>query len=155
MVSVRIATGAEQPINRHAGLSSYEGEEGDLVGLDASGNVVQADADSGVAVPALGVMLSPVDNPANYSVPEVADIITANRTVAGEHRVTFIRHGIEMENSDDDWNFTPGGRVYLAEGGGFTQTAPSDTGDLVQVVGVALTDERIALDVSIDYEVSA
>lgn len=152
MSDPRIATSAEQPINRHAGLADYEGEEGDLVGLDADGNVVKADADGAAPVPALGVLLSPVDHPDNYVVDIVQSTIEANRTVSGRDRVTFVRNGIEVENADEDWGFTPGERVYLDVGGDFTQTAPSTAGDLVQVVGVALTPERIFLDVQPDYE---
>ena len=150
MATPRIATSAEQPINRHAGTASYQGQEAELVGLDANGDVVKADADSGVAQPAHGVLFSPVDDGANYVAEIVQNVVDANRTTPGD-RVTFVRYGVEIENADEDWNFTPGDRVYLAAGGGFTQTMPSTAGDLQQVVGFALTAERIMLDVSTDY----
>ena len=66
MVHVRIATGAEQPINRDGGVSQYAGEEGDLVGMDANGDWQMADADSGVAQHASGVLMVPVTDPADY-----------------------------------------------------------------------------------------
>lgn len=155
MPDPKIATSAEQPINRHAGLSSYQGKEGELVGLDSTGNVVKADGASAVAQPALGVLLSPVDDPANYPTEAVALTVEANRTVAGRDRVTVVKYGVEIENNAEDWAFTPGGRVYLGSGGGFTQTEPvGASGDLRQVVGVALTPERIMLDVNPDYTVA-
>jgi len=42
---------------------------------------------------------------------------------------------------DDSWTWTPGGRIYVSDGtaGALTQTAPSDDGDFIQVVGIALT----------------
>lgn len=154
MATPKIATGAEQPINRHAGSASYEAAEAELIGLDANGDLVMADADSAVAVPAIGVSFGPVDNAANYTAEIVKSVVDAHRTQPGD-RLSFIDYGIEIENEDGDWTFTPGERVYLAEGGGYTQTAPTDIGDIVQVVGVALTAERIMLRISHDYEVVA
>lgn len=154
MATPKIATGAEQPINRHAGTASYEGKEAEPVGLDASGNVVKADADSGVAVAAVGVLFGPVDNSANYTAEIVKSVVDAERTQAGD-RVTFVKNGVEIENEDGDWSFTPGDRIYLAPGGGFTATKPSAVGDLIQVVGRALTAERISLNVSDDWSVAA
>ena len=45
---------------------------------------------------------------------------------------------------DDSWAWTPGGRIYVGEtAGALTQTAPSDDGDFIQVVGIALTADSI------------
>ena len=45
---------------------------------------------------------------------------------------------------DDSWSWTPGGRIYVGEtAGALTQTAPSDDGDFIQVVGIALTADSI------------
>jgi hypothetical protein len=49
---------------------------------------------------------------------------------------------------DDSWNFTEGQTLYLsgtsggAAKGSITGTAPSGTGDCVQVVGFALSDDE-------------
>jgi hypothetical protein len=40
----------------------------------------------------------------------------------------------------DTWNWTPGGFVYAdTTTGGMTQTAPSGAGDIIQIVGIALS----------------
>jgi hypothetical protein len=140
-------------------MSGYAGAEGDLVGIDpATGDMVLADAAVGTAIPAVGVALNFVRDPADWaSYPEPVQA-TADEQYSrlGEHKVTAADHGIIVENVDEDWGFTPGGKVYLGEGGGYTQTAPSDTGDLVQVVGVAVDDgEAVYVRVDFDHEVSA
>jgi hypothetical protein len=155
-VKVRLATSAEQPINRDAGVAGYACEEGDLVGLDSStGKVVAADADSGVAQPALGVAAGPIKDPSTWaSYPEpVQAVADEHYDRVDEHRVTFVSSGVVVENiGDTDWTFTPGGIVYLAAGGGFTQTPPATAGDLVQVLGYATDDgEGVFLDVQFDY----
>lgn len=156
MVHTRIATGAEQPINRDGAVSQTAGEEGDLVGMNTDGDWVAADADSGVAQKASGVLAAPVTDPANYPNEELRIIIEANRELVGENRISVVKYGVILENADEDWGFTPGEPVYLAPGGGFTQTKPSATGDLIQVVGEATDDgEALFLDVETGYEVSA
>lgn len=156
MVHVRIATGAEQPINRDGAVSQYAGEEGDLVGMDANGDWQKADADSGVAQQANGVLAAPVSDLSNYTHEELRVVVEANRELIGENRIAVVKYGIILENADEDWGFTPGEPVYLASGGGFTQTKPSTTGDLIQVLGVATDDgEAVFLDVESGYEVSA
>jgi hypothetical protein len=155
MVKARIATSAEQPVNRHAAVIGAEVEEGDLLGIDsATGKLVKADADSATAIPAVGVALGPSTDLSAITQDEIALVVEANRTLVDQHRLTAIGYGVEIENGDDDWDFTPGERVYLGAGGGYTQTAPATTGDLQQVVGVALTAERIMLAVSHDYTVA-
>ena len=67
-----------------------------------------------------------------------------------------MKYGVILENADEDWGFTPGQPVYLAPGGGYTQTKPSAAGDIIQVVGEATDDgEAIFLDVQTGYEVAA
>lgn len=156
MVNARIATGAEQPINRDGAVSQYAGEEGDLVGMDANGDWVMADADSGVMVPAVGVLAAPVTDPANYTHEELSVIIESERELLGENRIAAINGGIILENSDEDWGFTPGEPVFLAVGGGFTQTEPSGgSGEVRQVVGVATDDgEAVFVNINPDYTVA-
>ena len=46
---------------------------------------------------------------------------------------------------DDTWAWTIGGAVYLdtTTAGGLTQTAPSGTGDVVRIVGYAISADAI------------
>jgi hypothetical protein len=156
MVHARIATGAEQPINRDGAVSQYAGAEGDLVGMDANGDWVLADADNGTAVNAVGVMAAPVTDPANYTHEELRVIIESERELVGESRIGAVKYGIIIENADEDWGFAPGQPVYLAPGGGYTQTVPTTIGDLVQIVGLATDDgEAVFVDVESGYEVVA
>jgi hypothetical protein len=147
MVSARIATGAEQPINRHAAVAASKFSEGDLVGYDATGKLVPADADAASQVMAVGVAFAPVHDLADYSDESVKLTVEQNRALINRERISYAVFGVEVENGDDDWDFTPGAPVYLASGGGYTQTAPATAGDLVQMVGVALTPERIMVQV--------
>ena len=156
MVNARIATGAEQPINRDGAVSQYAGEEGDLVGVDGNGDFQMADAATGVAVNAVGVLMAPVSDPTDFAHEELRIVVEANRELVGENRITAVKYGVIIENSDEDWGFTPGQPVYLGEGGGYTQTEPSDSGDIVQVVGMATDDgEAVFLDVATDYNTVA
>ena len=154
MVNARIATGAEQPINRDAGLAGEVGTEGDLVGMDSDGKIVLADAATGTAINAVGVLAAPVDDLSNYSgsIDLVQSVVEAERVLVDRDRVACISYGVIIENSDEDWGFTPGQPVYLGEGGGYTQSKPADSGDLVQVVGVATEDgETVFVNVDYDY----
>lgn len=156
MVHVRIATGAEQPINRDGAVSQYAGEEGDLVGMNSDGDLVVADADSGVAVPAVGVLAAPVTDPSNFPNEELRLIVESERELVGENRIAVANHGIILENADEDWGFTPGQPVFLAPGGGYTQTEPSTAGDVRQVVGIATDDgEAVFLNINYDHSVVA
>ena len=45
---------------------------------------------------------------------------------------------------DDDWAWTVGGLIFASTtGGGFTQTAPSGSADVVQIVGVAYHADKM------------
>lgn len=148
MVDIGIATaGAEQPINRHGAIAGEIIAEGDLVGLDTQGKMVQADASADSTVMALGAALTPATSLSEYQEDEVKLIIEANRALVDRDRVSTIAYGVEVENGDGDWEFVPGQPVYLAPGGGYTQERPSSAGDLVQIVGTALTPDRISLSV--------
>lgn len=141
--------------------------EGDTVGLseDADGNtiVVPADADSAVAQPAIGILMEEV-RPRSYWSSQLHDngtmsrrlddLYDKERTQAGDE-VTYFTHGIYIEDEDGDVNFTPNEPVYLATGGGVTQTEPSSTGDVQQVLGVAVNTTTFLLDVDYDYATSA
>jgi hypothetical protein len=167
MTDFNVATGEEQPLNRVAAENAqYAGEQGELVGIDYSGDnkVVMADAASGTAIQAIGVLFPQevVDTSGWDASPlhEMEDMLAReNKTLLGD-RVSVIRYGVELTNDDSDTSFNPGEPVYLDTGGGYTQSEPSSTDDLQQVVGVALTPDdngrdRILLDVEADYDVSA
>lgn len=158
MVDVRIATGAEQPINSDGTPSTVEASEGDLVALDGNGEIIAADADTGVQEPAVGVLATPVDDPANYPSESgqfnyARQQALANRATINDEKVGYVRYGVEVVNEDADWGFSPGEPVYLATGGGYTQTEPSASGDLVQYLGTAGPDgESVFLEINGDYE---
>ena len=155
MVNAKIATSAEQPINSDGAVAAETGVEGDLVGLDSNGEVVAADAASGEQVAAVGVLATPVEDPANYPDGQfeyAAKLAEANRAAVGDDKVGYVSYGVEIYNDDEDWGFTPGEPVYLDTGGGFTQTEPSATDEVQQCLGYAAPDgETVYLDIEHDY----
>lgn len=154
MVNVTIATSAEQPINSDGAVSTVTGAEGDLVGLDGDGELVAADAASGTAVQAVGLLATPVDDPSTYpsgQFESAAKIAEANRAAINNEKVGYVRYGVEVVNKDNDWGYTPGEPVYLATGGGFTQTKPTGTGDVQQYLGYAIDAESVMLNIDGDY----
>ena len=56
---------------------------------------------------------------------------------------------------DDTWNWTVGGLIYLSttgsSGNTLTQTAPTGSGDIVQILGVATHADRIFFNPSLTY----
>ena len=56
---------------------------------------------------------------------------------------------------DDSWNWTVGGLIYLSttgtSGNTLTQTAPTGSGDIVQILGVATHADRIFFNPSLTY----
>lgn len=159
MVDAKVATSAEQPINSDGAVAAEEIAEGDLVGLNGSGEIVAADADSGVQQPAIGVSAVSFDDPANYPSGDfefAAKAAESQRNLVGDDKGGYILYGTEVYNRDEDWGFTPGEPVYLDVGGGFTQTKPSASSELVQAVGSAGPDgETVLLNVDADYETLA
>lgn len=161
MVDARIATSAEQPINSNGAVSTAVVEEGDLVSQNADGDLVAADADSGAQYPAVGLMATPTDDPSSYPGGQfeyAAKQAEANRALINEDKVGYVKYGVEVVNEDEDWDFSTDGdsRVYLDTGGGFTQTPPSASGDVVQVVGHAIDDgNTLMLDIQTDFEIVA
>jgi len=160
MVDVRIATSAEQPINSNGAVSTVTGSEGKLVGLDGNGELQDADAATGTQVPAVGLLAGPVDDPSNYPTGQfeyAAKTAEANRNAINDDKVGYVKYGVEIYNQDEDWGFSTSGdnRVYLDEGGGFTQTRHTDSGDITQVVGHAIDGgETVFLDIQADYTIN-
>lgn len=170
MTDFNLATGNTGPINR-TGVENVQVTGDDVqaipVGIEADGSggwqLVEADADSGTAVNAVGVLLQegvfdPSTLPTGQHFQDLEEqLVQENRTLLGD-RCTVIFDGVELVNDDDDTDYTPGEPVYLGVGGGFTQTAPSNAGEVVQVLGVAFTPneggdgaDRLVLDVDWDY----
>lgn len=160
MVDTRIATSAEAPINSDGFVSTITGDEADLVGLDSNGEIVAADAATGTQVPAFGVLAVPVDDPSTYPTGQfeyAAKQAESTRAAINDEKVGVVKYGVVIENQDADWGFQTNGdsRVYLDEGGGFTQTQHTDAGDITQVVGTAIDDgEKVFLDVQSDYTIN-
>lgn len=174
MSDFNLGTGAEGPVNRTGAPDTQvvgSDTQATLVGFadDGSGNyqLVAADADAAVAVPAAGILfqeevidLSTIPTGSYFQDLE-EQLVNENKTLKGD-RGTFIFGGVELVNNADDTAWTPGEPVYLGVGGGFTQTAPSTTGEVVQVVGVCIPPnvdagigtvqgDRMLLDVDFDY----
>ena len=173
MADWNIATGASQPINR-TGFENVQLTGSDIqstpVGIvDSDGDgeyeLIAADADSAATnqTHAVGVLLQeevfdPETLPTGQHFQDLEEqLVHEFKTLKGD-RATLVFDGVELVNDADDTDWTPGEPVYLAPGGGFTQTKPSATGDIVQVVGVALTPnfggdgkDRMLLDIERTY----
>lgn len=171
MTNFKFAKFKDAPLNRDGETldpsASLPLTEGGTVGLtenvDGDTIVVPADADSAVAQPMIGVLMEDVFARSHWSVTlhdngtmgrQLDEAYDKERTQAGDE-VTYFTHGIYLEDEDETVDFTPNEPVYLDAGGGFTQTEPSTTGDLQQVVGVAVSTYRFLLDVDFDYATSA
>lgn len=89
---------------------------GDLLYLKSDGKWWMADADAASYMPALRVALD------NISTNGTCPMLAMGRV------------------RNDTWNWTPGGILYASTSGGLmTQTPPSGTADIVQIVGIALS----------------
>lgn len=171
MTNFKFAKFKDAPLNRDGETLeesvSLPVLEGDVIGLTANTDdetrVVPADADSASPQPAVGVLMEEV-RPRGYWSATLHDngsmsrrldaSYETERTQAGDE-VTYFTHGIYIEDEDGDVSFTPNEPVYLGVGGGVTQTEPSGTGDLQQVLGVAVNQTTFLLDVDFDYATSA
>lgn len=88
---------------------------GDPVYLTSGGKYAVADADGASTYPAVGIAAAAAANNGAATV-----------LVSGYARL-------------DSWTWTPGGTVYLSTAAGLTQTQPSASGAVIQIVGVAMT----------------
>jgi uncharacterized membrane protein len=86
--------------------------------IDTDGNLIECDADASTTMPCFAL---------------------ACETGTGSKKVLlqgFIR--------DDSWNWTPGVYIYISTTtGGLTSTAPTGSGDQVQIVGMATHADRM------------
>lgn len=110
-------------LNNSGGVTQW-----DTVYLNSSSQWVLADANGSGTYPCRGLA--------------VATVSTGGAT-------TIITRGTVR---NDSWTWTPGGTIYLSTtAGGLTQTAPSTTGDKVQVIGYALDADTMAVEIGTDY----
>lgn len=99
---------------------------GDIGYIAATGKVLLADADALATSGAVVLCTEALSD-----------------TQAGD----FLLHGIARL---DTWNWTVGGIIYLSTtAGGMTQTAPSATDDVIQILGVATHADRIFFNPSL------
>lgn len=105
-------------------FTANEGQAfGDVVFINASGKAQLGDADA---------------------IATASCIAMCTQTVSTDGTASYLLQGIAR---DDTWNWTVGGPIFLSTtgttGNTLTQTAPSGTGDVVQVLGVATHADRI------------
>lgn len=105
-------------VDSGAAASSF----GQAYHVDSDGELIAADADAATTAPCTALAIT---------------------TGTGATKTILLR-GIITET---DWNWTPGGEIYLSTDPsttcGLTQTAPSGSGDQVQVLGIALSADTI------------
>jgi len=155
------------PMNRDGETIEVQASEGDLVGLNRNADdeteILEADADSGVQQPAIGVLMEDVRDPTAPSVSGFEDAYIEQNQLRREMREetsytfvgeegTYVFTGVYLRNGDEDTDFDAQEPVYLDVGGGFTQTAPTGGGELVQCLGVAVDRYTVLVDVDFDYE---
>lgn len=100
----------------------------DAVYINGSSEFVIADANGSGTYPAVGLAVG---------------------TVAGGGATTVITHGVVR---NDGWTWTVGGVIYLSTtAGGLTQTAPSTSGDKVQVMGIAISADEMLVMPQLTY----
>jgi len=102
------------------------------VGLDSTGKVVKACAETGAQVVCLGF-------------PETSGAGTKSE---GSGIFTHVNINTSGRRQDASWNWTIGAPVYVSEtAGSLTQTAPNDNGDIVQQVGYATAADEIVISI--------
>jgi hypothetical protein len=96
---------------------------GQVAYIDSTGDAVPADADASTTMPVVAM---------------------ATGTISGSSSGSFLLKGFVR---DDTWAWNPGGLIYASTtAGGLTQTAPSGTGDQVQIVGWAISADVMFFD---------
>ena len=98
-----------------------------LLYLKSDGKWWKADADAAATMPGLRMALE---------------------SKSADQACSMLVHG---RVRDDDWNWTVGGLIYAStDAGGFTQTAPSGTTDIVQIVGIAYHADKMIFNPEAD-----
>jgi len=170
-MDLNISKMKNHPLNRDGETITIQAEEGDLVGLtennDGETEIVGADADEANAQPAMGVLMESIQDPTNITVNGYEDDYIEQRQLRREVReregytlvgdeATYVTGGIFVEDVDETLDLDPNEPVYLAVGGGITQTKPDGTtGNIIQYLGVAVDATSFYLDVDHEYETAA
>jgi len=98
---------------------------GSALHMDTDGNYIEADASAATTMPCSALALETSTG-------------TKNVLLKGYFR-------------NDAWNWTPGATIYVSTTvGTFTETAPSGSGDQVQIIGIAITADIIQFNPSYD-----
>lgn len=161
MTQVSVASNTEYIENRQAsGVVAFECEEADLVRVGMDGDLYPADAAEGESGKARGIVLGPAVDKANYGsdFQDTALMVESEYDLVGEDRKAYFEFGVRVRNRHQDWDFTPGADIYLAEGGGYTETAPSTSGSVIQKIGYAKpgpTEDGVANEVVIHVDQTA
>jgi hypothetical protein len=101
---------------------------GDFVYFKSDGKCWKADANGTGTYPCMGMAIA---------------------TINADNAGNILLHGTSR---DDSWTWTVGGVVYLSTtAGAATQTQPSATNDVIQVLGVATSTNRIYFNPAEDY----
>jgi hypothetical protein len=100
---------------------------GDPVYIKSDGKVWKADANGSGTYPAVGLAMA-----------------TAS---SGSHDVLLL--GIYRDDSLFAW--TVGGIIYLSTSGALTQTQPSATDDVIQIIGIATHADRMYVNPQLHY----
>lgn len=169
MSNLKIATSAEQPINRFGAEVAEEVEEGDFVALedvDDDGEPEYVKADVTDDKPAVGVAIKAVRDPENmsYELQGMArDIVEVEEDTVGD-RLAAIRYGVEVEDTEADFDVYEGHYgepVYLTQGKDEADSAvlPESeaddvlgSGDVWQAVGYVSEERRVGLEVDKKYD---
>ena len=99
-----------------------------LLYLKSDGKWWKADADAAASMPGLRMALE------SKTADQACSMLVAGRV------------------RDDDWNWTVGGMIYASTTtGALTQTAPSGSADIVQIVGIAYHADKIIFNPSMTF----
>lgn len=147
-------------VQRIVGADGFETQGNAQLDTDGkySGETAIIDVDSN-AVGFAGALYMAADgnlDTADYNAETTAPCVClAIDTGTGSNKRVLLRGFIR----EDDWNWTIGpgktGFIYLGASGVLTQTAPSGVGDVVQIVGWAVTADSMYFNPSLNYIVVA
>lgn len=125
------------------GPAGPRGERGEQ-GPPGEGSVRQFPSEADVALGEVVAMGDAGVRPADLAHRRTVLGVATNSSTAGQ--IAFVTtHG---NTPDGPWSWVPGQLVYLAEPGGMTQTPPA-TNEPAVVVGVAVTETKIFVDIKI------
>lgn len=145
-------------VQRIVGADGFETQNNAQLDTDGkySGETAIIDVDSN-AVGFAGALYMAADgnlDTADYNAETTAPCVClAIDTGTGPNKRVLLRGFVR----EDDWNWTIGpgktGFIYLDAAGALTQTAPTGDGDVVQIVGWAVTADSMYFNPSLNYTV--